>query len=365
MKDKNRIIISYAVLLLLVSVFPVPLVYTVTPDSWIMKLSMPTARISLGVASLNGKIYAIGGYKEGTGTLATNEEYDPETNLWTEKASMPTARCDFGICTWQGKIFTIGGRNIPSGGGWERLHYGVVEVYDPLSDSWETNRTYMPTPRACLRASVVHDKIYLIGGLVHHYGFEEHYNITEVYDPVEDYWTTSAPVPTVISDYVSEVVDDKIYIMGGGSPDLNQIYDPATNKWDIKATPPVNFFFATSGVTSGLRTEKRIIVVGGNRTDIYDPARDEWTAGTPMPTIRTSLGAVVVDDLLYALGGNSDDGITTRNEQYTPINWVPELPSFLILSVFMLATLLVVLAYKRKSGHTSLHMNRKISPYAT
>ena len=44
---------------------------------------MPTARSNLGVAVVDGKIYAIGGYNGNN--LGTNEMYDPENNTWTTK----------------------------------------------------------------------------------------------------------------------------------------------------------------------------------------------------------------------------------------------------------------------------------------
>ena len=66
-------------------------------NSWVSKASINTARSDLGVASVNGKIYAIGGttlqstgmnYSNG-GVVGTNEEYDPLSNAWTYQAQMP------------------------------------------------------------------------------------------------------------------------------------------------------------------------------------------------------------------------------------------------------------------------------------
>jgi hypothetical protein len=75
----------------------------VAEDTWVSKAPMQVARYDLGVAVVNGKIYAIGGSTRsgggGTrngplpvtgGTVGTNEEYDPTTDSWTFKASMPT-----------------------------------------------------------------------------------------------------------------------------------------------------------------------------------------------------------------------------------------------------------------------------------
>ena len=65
---------------------------TVAEDTWAAKAPMHQARAGLGVAAVNGKIYAIGGSTasgqyppdvSGGGFVGTNEEYDPETDTWT------------------------------------------------------------------------------------------------------------------------------------------------------------------------------------------------------------------------------------------------------------------------------------------
>ena len=51
---------------------------------------MATARDAVGVAVLDGKLYAVGGY--GGGHLSSVERYDPATNAWQAVAPMATAR---------------------------------------------------------------------------------------------------------------------------------------------------------------------------------------------------------------------------------------------------------------------------------
>lgn len=65
--------------------------YANTSDylTWTTKTSMPTARYAFGAVGVsNGKIYAIGGNTQQTGSAAqdivgTVEEYDPSTDTWT------------------------------------------------------------------------------------------------------------------------------------------------------------------------------------------------------------------------------------------------------------------------------------------
>src|SRR5208337_5589503 len=69
-------------------------------NSWVEKAPMHVARAGLGVAVVNGKIYAVGGSTATAvvvidevfsgGVVGTNEEYDPATDNWTTRTPMIT-----------------------------------------------------------------------------------------------------------------------------------------------------------------------------------------------------------------------------------------------------------------------------------
>jgi N-acetylneuraminic acid mutarotase len=147
----------------------------------------------------------------------------------------------------------------------------VNQVYDPATDTWE-NRTPMPTPRHRLGANVVDGKIYIIGGYDRSlpYGGDATV-INEVYDPETDTWSTKAPMLAEKCDYASAVVGDKIYIIGGGSLSqplitVTQIYDTKTDSWSYGAPFPyeyLSFRFLEgekAGVTTGVDAPERIYV---------------------------------------------------------------------------------------------------------
>ena len=282
---------------------------------------MPTARGGLGVAVVNGKIYAIGGYNLDSGYLTTNEEYDPATDTWTTKKPMPTPRTDLAIAVYQNKIYVIGGHRLVVGG---YEVFGTNEVYDPLTDTWET-KTSMPTNRSGLCANVVNGKIYLIGGGYPTYLGIGRRDANEVYDPSTDSWTTKTPIPNA-GGYVSAVVNNKIYIMSYNN--RTQIYDPETDTWVFGKPMPTAVSHAAAGATTGVVAPKRIYVIGGGTrfslstclVQVYDPEGDVWDIGTSMPTPRSGLRVAVVNDMLYAIGG-SRPPITAVNEQYTPFGF--------------------------------------------
>jgi hypothetical protein len=305
-----------------------------TENSWATKEPLPQAD-ALRAAVVNGKIYAIGN--------EVNFEYDPAADDWTAKKPMPTARQYFGIAVYQNKIYTIGGSWWDPDKG--RISSNANEVYDPLTDTWET-REPMPTTRSNLEANVVNGKIYLIGGRT---GDQKTtVALNEVYDPASNSWTTKEPMHYPVVAYASAVVDGKIYVIGGTNEfhdpddplytDHNQIYDPSTDTWSLGAPLPTVVRNAAAGATTGVKAPKRIYVIGGtlggsmegtNITQVYNPENDVWTFGASMPTARAWLAVAVVDDMLYAIGGSPGLMLSflTANEQYTPIGYETPEPS--------------------------------------
>jgi energy-converting hydrogenase Eha subunit A len=315
-------------------------------DSWTTLTEMPTARSGLGVAVVDGKIYAIGG----VGGSDTNEMYNPETNTWVSKQPMPTARSRFGITVFENKIYVMGGADANG-------FTDANEVYDPATDTWETKASMPAGGRAELAVNAVNGKIYAIGGFFLGI-FWIPSNLTEVYDPVTDTWTTNAEMPTAVYSCTSAVVDNKIYLIENGRSVtvacLNQIYDTETDTWSIGQPIPTRAVGAAAVATTGVYAPKRIYVIGGgdlftyDLNQIYDPATDTWTTGTAMPTPRQRLGVVAINDMIYAIGGYQidSDARVSKNERYTPADYIPEFPSWTPL-LAMLVVVMVVVVYRR------------------
>ena len=343
----------FLIVILLVSMFiatvQLPVVGAVE-NSWTTKKSMLTARGGLGVAVVNDLIYAIGGSNNDT-QLGVTEEYNPVTDTWTTKAPMPTRRSGFAIAVYQNKIYCIGGTTGDSDNFVSGLT-GVTEVYDPATDTWNTTKTPMPTPRADLCAGVINDSIYCIGGK-NYWGFDPYYrelNITEVYNPANDTWTTKADMPVPVFGCSSAVLNGKIYVIGGSrhfqlgaelSPvSSNQVYDPENDTWSTGNHLPLAEGYGAAAVTNGVTAPKRIYFMGGsNGTGVYSPvpyaydsALDVWSAGASIPIPRVYLGLAVVDDVLYAIGGFDGENWLNVTEQYVPLGYGSVPPDLQVLS---------------------------------
>ncbi len=139
-------------------------------------------------------------------------------------------------------------------------------------------------------------------------------------------WEQGQPMPTNRTEIVSEKIGDKIYVMGGadylknGIMNVVEIYDPINNTWTQSTPLPISIDH-----TAAVSYEGKLFLVGGfledkNPTDklwIYDPTSDTWTEGAPLSSPRGALTAEVINGTIYAVGGvNSTHDPVTTNEAY-------------------------------------------------
>jgi hypothetical protein len=296
-------------------------------DFWCSKMSMREARGGLGVAVVNGKIYAIGGYNGSGAYLTSNEEYDPAADTWTLKTPLPVPMAYFGTAVYQDKIYCISSEN------------GITQVYDPLTDTWHTKAS-LPNPREGITAVAIDDKIYVVGGIS---------NMTDVYDPATDMWTTKAPLPVTPDlnwgwSCTTTIFDNEIHLIGAlPFSNSHQIYNPPTNAWRLGTPLTSGYWFASAGATTGEYSSKQIYVFGGDRRwwpngeinftcQRYDPKSDNWTTFTSMPTGRLNAAVAIVNDRVYVIGGfipwlGDNWSASAVNEQYTPVGYVIPAPS--------------------------------------
>jgi N-acetylneuraminic acid mutarotase len=273
---------------------------------------MPTGRWELSTCVVDGKIYAIGGAGPVYEALSAVEVYDPATDTWTTKPEMPTARQGLSTSVVNGKIYAIGG-----GAGSSITYrsvetYSTVEEYDPATDTW-TTKSDMPTSRGFHSANVVDGKIYVIGGSRNSGPSVNHVRTVEVYDPATDTWTQKGDMPRNTAAGFSSVVDGKIYYIGGyGHLSSQRVdeYDPSTDTWTMKSEMPTGRHALSTSTLGG-----KIYAIGGYdpsgpgypnvvAVEVYDPATDTWTtAPGDIPTGRFGPRTCVVDGKIYVIGG--------------------------------------------------------------
>ena len=335
-------------------------------DSWTTLESLQQARGGLGVAGVNGKIYAIGGSTESgfwpsippsvifgnqdiDGFVGTNEEYDPIRNVWVFKKQMPTPRGVFAIAVIQNKIYCIGGKT-------NEGVTGVNEVYDPATDTWET-KAPLPSTMFAVQGNVVGNKIHIV----------DYSGTNYVYDPAMDSWTTKTSMPNEAYTYTSAVIDNKIFVIGifeigffySGQGCMLHIYDTETDSWSLGSPASLSRSGGSAAATTGIMTPKRIYVLSHipYSNQVYDPENNSWNIQASMPSERIHIGVANLNDTLFAIGGYTYDSIgffepTSTNQRYTPVGYIPEFPSWAILPLLIVATLvsLTIRTKIRKRG---------------
>jgi N-acetylneuraminic acid mutarotase len=275
---------------------------------WSRRADMPTIRGWFGTATVNGRIYAIGGIRPPN--ITTVEEYDPQTDTWTRKADMPTKRDGLSAIALNGKIYAIGGLLED----WDTTGpvLPTVEEYNPATDTW-TKKADMPYPRSDFSISVVNGKIYIFGGVAAQNWAT--LAAVEEYDPVTDTWTRKADMPTPRSKLAEKApaVNGRIYVIGGtesytaenGMSTVEE-YDPAADTWTKKADMPTARLYLALSEVNG-----KIYAIGGERSgrvalqtvEEYDPVLDTWARKPDMPTARLGAAASSIDGRIYVIGG--------------------------------------------------------------
>lgn len=201
--------------------------YDPAHDKWTALAPMPSKRGSAVAATVNGKMYVIGGAALHPGSketalyparphrsVGTVEEYDPKTNTWAERASMPTARNHAAVGVVNNKIYVIGGR-LGSAFIFTASNTNVVEEYDPQTDQWGFVKARMPTERSGGAWAVYKGRIYVAGGEQQDSHLMAAFRALEGYEPTTNSWTELPMMPMPRHGLAGAVVGDRLYLVSG------------------------------------------------------------------------------------------------------------------------------------------------------
>jgi len=189
-------------------------IYDPALDQWTLGAPMPWNGGSCASALIDGLIYVGGGNLQGAGTAANLAVYDPVLDTWTSLGAMPTPVNHAASGTDGERLFVFGGRqgpNVPQPG------FDDVQIYDPVTDTWETSDggdvTAMPKPRGGTgRAVFTGGEFWIMGGE----DSSNAYGDVQVYDPVADAWRDEAPMPTPRHGIFPAIFQGRIHVVGGG-----------------------------------------------------------------------------------------------------------------------------------------------------
>ncbi len=175
-------------------------------------------------AVLGGSIYVCGGWN--MGSVATLGQLDSCEQLhlgkWTQVGSMSEARWGMGMASTDGQLFTIGGYKT-----------ALVEKYEPGNGVW-AKVSSLPTKRYWFSAAGLDGLVYVCGG---HDG-KNAVDLCERYDPKKDHWKTVASMKDKRWGHNLLAVKGHLYAIGGTSKSLEggrsvERYDPTKDQWTL------------------------------------------------------------------------------------------------------------------------------------
>jgi N-acetylneuraminic acid mutarotase len=260
------------------------------------------------LADLGIQVYVSDSFGRPSNRLTAPFRVKPVT--WTPKTAMPSPRLEFAVAAVNDLVYAIGGRDdtvlvTP------RPPTVVVEVYDPVNDSW-TNGPSLPEPIANASAVAINGRIYVIGGVPE---FAPETRSVYEFDPTTQLWTSKADLPFARSAAAAAAHGGQIYVAGGRDGGMQSstllLYDPVTNLWNAGSPMSHAREGAGADVING-----RILVYGGYTTtdsqdngyrrllESYDPVMDQWTELAPGDPHR-DMGVAAFDGVLYTFGGHN------------------------------------------------------------
>ncbi len=187
--------------------------------------------------------------------------------------------------------------------------------------AWQM-RAPMPTARGRLALASIADKLYAIGGVTP----EGVTGAVQVYDSQSDTWTAASGKPLPVANIAAAVVQSRIYVPGGytasGAPtSVVEVYDPTLDQWlsDVAPLPSPAFAYALA------EHQQKLYLFGGWNGQsyvaagyTYDPQTDQWAAIAPMPTVRGFAAAAVLGEAIYVVGGYNGQQDLNVCERYFP-----------------------------------------------
>ena len=190
----------------------------------------------------------------------------------------------------------------------------------PELERWQ-EISIMPEPRTGMAAVAYDGNVYIVAGE----GPEGVSGKVFLYSLEEKTWTMLSPKPVPVTDMGGVVIGEKIYIPGGitkeGSPtNILEIYDPRRDKWETGSPLPKSI----SGYAL-TNFEGNLYLFGGWDGDqaqdnvyIYDPILNYWYEGAPLPSPRSHLGTVALKEKIIVMGGNDGEEIYNQTWAYYP-----------------------------------------------
>ena len=210
--------------------------YDISTGKW---ATLPPYRAwHFAMTAINNQLVLVGGYEHGDSSKVLGV-WDADKKQWTHLyPEMHTARTIFSAVVYKEWLVVAGG--------WAGGRLSSVEVMDTNSKQWYAGPpTPTPTPWSCMRAAVVGDTCYFMGGLISGDSTDKVYTVSlsaltsglaskEPRKNKSPMWSEISGLPLTDSTPLS--ISGSLLAVGGRNKDHKTVtgiylYQPGTQKW--------------------------------------------------------------------------------------------------------------------------------------
>lgn len=306
---------------------------------WVPAPAMPKRRAGSAAALLaDGRMMIIGGYTEqgiAQGLLSSCDLYDPQTGSWIEDGAAPLtrARWGHGCASLQGKVYVVGGCSLQLEAQAAEAFMVTLrhcEIYDPDQNRWTPTGPLQIARSGTRVVALDSSHLAAIGGCDDVFGRAETQPTVELYDAQTEVWsvlshrlihprTTAgaaclAPEQLLVIGGAPSLCTAEVYRVqlpdGGLSPaeDDKVVDDLSDGRMGCQAAV---LSLPSHGKTYPVTDRRCVVVIGGERCDetpdfsqirqlaavpVYDTENSQWREDPvvpPLPCARTAVAVCV------------------------------------------------------------------------
>ena len=177
-----------------------------------------------------------------------------------------------------------------------------------MNIKWEEGA---PAPVGCVEHTAVwlNGLVYMGGG--YEVGVQPSYNIN-CYDPVNNSW--SSPINIPYCNFAMTTLNSKLLIAGGKDKTSKRTNELLT--MDAGQLKNYTKMITARSHATATGHQGMLIITGGSddmynklsSTELFDSGNGQWYVTNDLPQPHSSLQSVIVDNILYLLGGSNKDG---------------------------------------------------------
>jgi Kelch motif/Galactose oxidase, central domain len=248
-----------------------------------------------------GKLLVVGGVTSTGAGIAEADEFDPVAATWTKVASTNVMRSSHTATPLaDGRVLVIGGSTVSTSAAKGYVNNTSAEIYDPVANTW-TPTAPMIAARSHHTATLLPDgKVLVVGGENALYLVEP---TAEIYDPVANTWSAPRVEPIAErSQHTATLLPSGLVLIAGGFDIVNGLLTPLNS---AELYDPVLHTQTTTTTDGNGVTTTSTVITGGL----------DFTATAPMAFMHDGASATrLADGRVVVVGGG-----TTQTEIFDPV----------------------------------------------